>query len=214
MTTRTALSFAALLLPFHLSHAESPESQLADAHGLAAWESVESIEFTFYVDKEPPVNRAWRWDLNEKTATRTIDGASHTLQLDTLDGEKDAEIHQQFINDTFWLLFPFSIVWSSPEVTEHGSVEIIIEDSTVETQQLTVTWPSDEGYTPGDAYDLYLADDNTILGWTFRRANAPEGKFFRWSAPTQLGPLTVYPSYYLGDSTTPFIEMRDLDITL
>lgn len=198
----------------NLNASESPEQILAKAHGLNEWNQVETLEFTFHVNKKPPVNRHWQWNVKEESVTRTIGEKSQTVQLNALNGKDDTQVHKQFINDTFWLLFPFSIVWSSPSVTEHGAAEVEIDGESVTTQKLTATWPAGEGYTPGDAYDLFLTEDNTILGWTFRKANAPKGKFFAWKEPVDLGPIRIYKSYSPAGSATPLIEMRDLRIKL
>jgi hypothetical protein len=192
------------------ARANSPELELAQAHGLEDWPNVEALEFTFQVNREPPVVRHWRWDVSGNQVTQTINGSSHTIQLDAFEGEKDTKVHSQFINDKFWLLFPFSIVWSAPTVTDHGKVEIEISGQMVEVQKLTALWPNEGGYTPGDAYDLFIADDAEILGWTFRRANAPEGKFFAWKDEVQLGMLRISQSRYLEGSDEPLIELKDL----
>lgn len=97
------------LLTSNLNASESLELRLAKAHGLEDWEKVETLEFTFRVNRKPPVSRQWQWDVKDETVTRTINGNSQTIQLDALDGKADAQVHKQFINDTFWLLFPFSI---------------------------------------------------------------------------------------------------------
>lgn len=204
-----------LLLPIGLLTASaSPEQQLAEAHGLNDWDQVEALQFTFFVAKDPPVARSWLWNVPEKTVTRTVDGKSHSIQLDALSGDRDTQVHKQFINDSFWLLFPFSIVWSAPTVTDHGQTEVEIDGQIKQAQKLTALWPSNEGYTPGDAYDLFLDDDQTILAWTFRRSNAAEGKMFIWKNPTALGPIQVYRDYHPDGSATPFIEMRNLKIRL
>jgi len=196
------------------AQAASPKLELANAHGLQEWPNVEAIEFTFQVNREPPVVRHWRWDINEGQVTRTIDGNSHTIQLNALEGEKDTEAHSQFVNDKFWLLFPFSIVWSAPTVTDHGEVEIEISREIVKVQKLTALWPNEGGYTPGDAYDLFIAEDDEILGWAFRRANAPEGKFFAWKDEVKLGMLRISQSRYLEGSDEPLIELKDLRLKI
>ncbi|MEM6899781.1 MAG: hypothetical protein AAF583_08430 [Pseudomonadota bacterium] len=189
---------------------------LANAHGLSDWNNVETLQFTFYVAKEPPVSRTWLWDLSKDHVTRTIDGESHTIQLQNIEaGNKaDTDVHKQFINDTFWLLFPFSIAWSSPEVTDHGEVTIKLGGETTELRKLTALWPSDVGYTPGDAYDIFVDEEQTILAWNFRKANRKKGRFFEWKDPKDLGPIRVYESYYREGETTPMIQMKDLKITL
>jgi hypothetical protein len=40
-------------------------------------------------------------------------------------------------------------------------------------QKLTIVYGNEGGYTPGDAYDLYLDEDNMVREWTFRRGNKP-----------------------------------------
>lgn len=214
ISTLTLFLTTSGLLLSNLSASESPELRLAKAHGLEEWEQVETLEFTFYVNRNPPVSRHWQWNVKDKLVTRTIDEKTVTIQLEALAEKADAEVHKQFINDSFWLLFPFSVVWSSPAVTVHGTEKIEIEGKTVGSQKLTATWPQDEGYTPGDAYDLYLSADDTILAWNFRKGNAPQGKFFTWKDPVELGPIKVYKSYYTGGRETPLIEMRDLKVKL
>jgi hypothetical protein len=36
---------------------------------------------------------------------------------------------------------------------------------------LTITYGSDGGYTPGDAYDLFFDSDYKIKEWVFRKGN-------------------------------------------
>ncbi|HAV14477.1 MAG TPA: hypothetical protein DCX06_13450 [Opitutae bacterium] len=187
-------------------------NSIAEAHGLSSWESVESLEFTFYVNREPAVNRHWKWDVTQGVVTRTVDGNSATIELAAIGSEADEGVHRQFINDTFWLLFPFSVVWSGPAVSDHGTIALEIDGEQHDLQKVTALWASDVGYTPGDAYDLYLDKNLEIKGWTFRKANADEGKFFSWKQPVSLGPIKVYESYYLKNADEPFIEMRDLAI--
>ena len=40
--------------------------------------------------------------------------------------------------------------------------------------KITITYPNEGGYTPGDAYDFYYGDDFLIQEWVFRQKNNPE----------------------------------------
>lgn len=191
-----------------------PEVELAEAHGLKNWSDVEVIDFTFSVDGKKPVNRQWSWVVQDNTVTRTINGESFTIDLEAIETKEGKAVHKQFINDSFWFLFPFSIVWSNPEVTDEGAVEIEIDGEKVAANKLTAVWPSDEGYTPGDAYDLFVDEDHTVLGWIFRRGNAPEGKFFAWKDEMQAGPIRFTGGYYPEGSEKPMISMVDVRIKL
>jgi hypothetical protein len=39
---------------------------------------------------------------------------------------------------------------------------------------ITILYPSEGGYTSGDAYDIYFNEDYMIKEWTFRKGNSPE----------------------------------------
>ncbi|MEM0965674.1 MAG: hypothetical protein AAGJ81_05955 [Verrucomicrobiota bacterium] len=214
MTRNLSLLPLLLLISYSAVAFGDPATELAEAHGINDWQNVDELQFTFSVAKEPPVSRSWSWNVPEGRVSRTIEGNTAVIELDNISSEADQKIHQQFINDSFWLLFPFSVVWSEPEVTDHGLVSTTIDGSEIELNQVTALWPSDEGYTPGDAYDLFVDEDGTIRGWTFRKGNSEKGRFFVWRDPANLGPIQVYQSYSVGESSDPFIEMKDLQIKL
>lgn len=84
-----------------------------------------------------------------------------------------------FINDKYWLLYPFQLAWDTGytyEVEEHVNAPISGTSST----KLTIVYNNEDGYTPGDAYDLYLNDQYMIKEWTFRKGNGSEGRSFTW----------------------------------
>ena len=39
---------------------------------------------------------------------------------------------------------------------------------------ITITYPIEGGYTPGDAYDIYFDENYLIKEWTYRQGNSPE----------------------------------------
>jgi hypothetical protein len=78
-----------------------------------------------------------------------------------------------FINDKFWALIPFQLVWDEGTTISDAT----IEKSPVNQQELnkiTITYANEGGYTPGDAYDIYFDDDYIIREWSYRQGNAPE----------------------------------------
>ena len=78
-----------------------------------------------------------------------------------------------FINDKFWLLFPFQLVWD-----ENASIskptKAMAPISQKEMNTITLLYPNEGGYTPGDAYDIFYNDDHIIQEWTFRQGNADQ----------------------------------------
>ena len=78
-----------------------------------------------------------------------------------------------FINDKFWLLAPFQLVWdTSATISETKMAEAPI--SKTELNLITLTYPNEGGYTPGDAYDIYYGNDYLIKEWVFRKGNSVE----------------------------------------
>jgi hypothetical protein len=57
--------------------------------------------------------------------------------------------------------------------------------------KLTIVYNGEDGYTPGDAYDLYLDENNMILEWVFRRGNGPDGRPTTWENVSQFGPIKL-----------------------
>ena len=78
-----------------------------------------------------------------------------------------------FINDKFWALIPFQLVWD-----EGTTISETTKEKSPANQQdlnkITFTYSNEGGYTPGDAYDIYFDDDHIIREWSFRQGNAPE----------------------------------------
>ena len=83
------------------------------------------------------------------------------------------KIDRGFINDKFWLLIPFQLVWDQgTTVSEPIKTEAPISKNKM--NKITLTYPNEGGYTPGDAYDIYYGDDYLIKEWAYRKGNKPE----------------------------------------
>lgn len=171
---------------------------LAVAYGVEQWPLFERLQFTFNVDRgpdQPGVARSWDWDIVGDTATRTVDGQSVTVEaVSAMDAPRDeaaTQAHRQFINDSYWLLFPFQLAWSNPTVTEAGGAPLPIGEEPTPALKLICTWPDEGGYTPGDAYDLYLGNDGLIAQWVFRKGGAETGSPATWENHAKLGPIIV-----------------------
>jgi hypothetical protein len=80
-----------------------------------------------------------------------------TYQRAQLGGQSDAvknEIEPSFVNDQYWLLLPFHVVWdSSATVTDEGMQKMPIGDASAE--RVVAKYPSEGGYSEGDTWELY-----------------------------------------------------------
>ena len=176
--------------------------ELARRYGLPGWERVKRLDYTFNVrlpDRERSIHRAWRWwPKKGKAVLRggdrevTIPLAPGSMGLRAPDAAP-AELvaaHRKFINDAYWLLFPFQLVWSDPEVRRTGRGESPIAGATGPV--IAARFPETGGYTPGDAYRLYLdAGSGLIREWRYLPGDEDAGKAMTWEKHRRLGPLLI-----------------------
>ncbi len=196
---------ALLAIPIlHADPATTTAQAVADAYGIQAWPTVERVAFTFNVDAPgKKVTRAWTWEPPSGEVTLTdSDGSTTTYQRhEATDNEALAKVDQQFINDSYWLIFPFHLVWDSgTTLTEQtGPLPLPIGEGEA-AKSLTIQYADDVGYTPGDAYDLYLDAENTVLAWTFRKGGAEKITLATtWSKPETFGPIRIPTEFHGRD---------------
>jgi hypothetical protein len=146
--------------------------KIAYAHGYDNWKNVSKISFTFKVDRDSVKGkgRSWTWNPKENRVTLTTETQSFDYIRSQMDSTHIAA-DRAFINDKFWLLVPFQLVWdSSATITNPTESEAPI--SKVKMNKITITYPNNGGgYTPGDAYDIYFNQDYIIKEWTYRKGN-------------------------------------------
>ncbi|MBT8237461.1 MAG: hypothetical protein KJN65_02345 [Croceitalea sp.] len=148
--------------------------KIALAHGFDQWNNVAQISFTFNVDRDSNhFERAWVWNTmsNEVTHISGTDTLVYNRrQMDSTALKTNAE----FINDRYWLMAPFNLIWDQGNFTYTHTEAEIAPISKKPMQKLTIVYGTDGGYTPGDAYDLYFEDDFLIREWVFRKTNQEE----------------------------------------
>ena len=144
--------------------------KIANAHGYENWKNISKIEFTFNVNRgENHSERSWSWEPKKDIVTFSADS---TVVYNRNDMDSTSiKIDRSFINDKFWLLIPFQLVWDKgTTISEPVMAEAPI--SKAKMHKITLTYPSEGGYTPGDAYDLFYNDDFLIKEWVYRRGNS------------------------------------------
>ncbi|MBO6605945.1 hypothetical protein [Psychroserpens sp.] len=148
--------------------------KIANAHGYEQWKNVNRITFTFKVDRggNSGNGRAWTWF--PKKDSIQLNSDTNTVSYNRTEMDSTAlNVDPAFINDKFWLLIPFQLIWDegttiSESVKSNGPI------SNTEFNKITLTYSNEGGYTPGDAYDIYFDDKYIIREWTFRKGNAAE----------------------------------------
>lgn len=148
--------------------------KVANASGFQNWKNVEEIKFTFNVDRDTThFERDWIW--KPKTNDITATSNEGTISYNWADMDSTAyKTNGGFINDKFWLLSPYQLVWDADNITYNHTTQIEAPISKKTMQKLTIVYGNEGGYTPGDAYDFYFGDDYIIKEWVFRKSNQLE----------------------------------------
>ncbi len=162
--------------------------KVADAYGLKAFTKVKSVSFTFNVlNKGMQTVRVWYWEPGTNKVTykglnkdgKEINYSYNRGAIDKNDNLKSF-VDAMFINDQYWLLFPFHMVWDKKaEIVDAGTRPYPL--SKRKARCLIVKYPPDAGgYTPGDIFELYIGKDNLIHEWIYRRGGKKDGRILTW----------------------------------
>ena len=152
----------------------SVAEKIAHAHGFEKWDEVSKVEFTFKVDRDTikGKGRSWTWNPKEDKV-KMVAGDNSIEYLRSKMDSKHIGADRGFINDKYWLLVPFQLVWdSSATISETKKAEAPINKK--ELNMITITYSDEGGYTPGDAYDIYFDEAYLIKEWVFRQGNSEQ----------------------------------------
>ena len=94
--------------------------KIANAHGFEHWKEVSQIKFTFNTSRS---ERSWTW--NPKTQDVMLVNKGDTIsynrsKVDSISIEAD----RAFINDKYWFLAPFQLVWDKGATVSEAVKEI------------------------------------------------------------------------------------------
>ncbi|TNJ44611.1 hypothetical protein KFZ70_01110 [Tamlana fucoidanivorans] len=149
------------LTPTTLTVAE----KIAKAHGYDHWKHVIEVNFTF------AGKRQWQWQPKTNNVTLITEQDTISYNRNTLDSTV-IKFDRAFINDKFWLFIPFQLVWDKgTSISDPEKVKSPIKG--IDSHKITLTYGSQGGYTPGDAYDIYYDENFIITEWAFRKGNKP-----------------------------------------
>src|SRR5256885_2484237 len=171
-TTIRCLFFGVLVLAPNSWAQKRPPilEQLAKTYGIDSWDQIQAIRYTW--NGEIPglfkVSHAWEWE--PKTGKISYEGKDKegkpvkvTYMSSELNSQPDTvknEVEPAFVNDNYWLLFPFHAYWdTSATVTDKGMQKLPVGAGSA--QLVSVKYPAEAGgYTPGGTWDLYVGQDH------------------------------------------------------
>jgi len=200
--------------------------EMAKAYGIESWDKIDAVRYTFSV-QFPGVNISHSWIWEPKTNQVSYEGKDKdgkpvkvSYQLSQLDSQpatvKD-QINPAFINDQYWLIFPFHVVWdTSASVEDKGMQKLPLGSGSA--TQVVVKYPSNVGgYTPGDTWELFLGPDHRVKEFVYHRGGAqkPSVVIATWSGYKKAGPLLISTEHRGTADGKPFhLTFTDVAVKL
>jgi hypothetical protein len=199
--------------------------QLARTYGLDSFDQIEAIHYTWNA-QFPGVNisRSWVWEPHKDQVSyegkdkdgKPVKATYIRSQLNSQPANVKDEIDPAFVNDNYWVLFPFHAYWDkSAAVTDQGTKQLPLGNGSA--QLVVVKYPSEGGYTPGDAWDLYLGKDNRVEQMVYHRGGPkkPSLVSVTWEAYKKAGPLLVSTDHNgSADGNTVRIFISDVAVRM
>ena len=181
---------------------------IAKAYGLDSYDQITAIRYTW--DGEIPglfkVSHKWEWepktgkvsyestDKDGKPVNVTYDSS----QLGSQSDQVKNQVEPSFVNDNYWLLFPFHAYWDkSATITDEGTKKLPTGAGTATL--VSVKYPAEAGgYTPGDTWDLYVGKDHRIREMVYHRGGdkKPSLVTATWAGYKKAGPLLVATEHH------------------
>jgi hypothetical protein len=203
----------------------STPEQIAKTYGLDSFEQIEAIRYTWNA-QFPGVNvsRSWVWE--PKTGKVSYEGKNKDgkpikatylrSQLNSQPADVRDEIEPAFVNDNYWLLFPFHAYWdTSATVINQGMQQLPLGNGSAEL--VAVKYPSEGGYTPGDTWDLYVGKDNRVEQFVYHRGGPkkPSIVIATWEGYKKAGPLLISTDHHgTADGNPLRIFISDVAVKL
>ena len=198
---KTGLLVIAMLLPAATSWAQKPPiaEKLAKAYGLDSFGQIEAIRYTFNIDI-PGLKLARTWTWEPKADRVTYEGKDKAgnpvkvtyvrSQLSTQPDNVKKEIDPGFTNDQYWLIFPLHAYWDGANIEDLGMHKLPLGKGSAE--KVEMNYPSEGGYTPADAWTLYVGNDGRVRELEIHRVNAPPSVYLTTFANyKKAGPLLI-----------------------
>ena len=199
--------------------------QLAKTYGLDSFGQIEAIRYTWNAEF-PGANISRKWVWEPKSGQVSYEGKDKDgkpvkatyirSQLNSQPANVKDEVDPGFINDNYWLLFPFHAYWDkSATATDQGTKQLPLGGGSAEL--LSVKYPADGGYTPGDTWDLYIGKDNRVEQMVYHRGGPkkPSLVTMSWEAYKKAGPLLVSTDHHgTADGNTVRIYLTDVAVKM
>jgi hypothetical protein len=175
--------------------------KVAKTYGIDSWDKVEAIRYTWSVDIPGLFKASHKWEWEPKTGKITFESTDKdgkpvkvtydSSQLSSQSDQVKNEVEPAFVNDNYWLLFPFHAYWdTSATVTDEGMKKLPVGAGSADL--VSVKYPTEAGgYTPGDTWELYVGKDNRVEYLVFHHGGTKKPSLVNatWAGYKKAGPL-------------------------
>ncbi|OAF16623.1 hypothetical protein AYJ54_37690 [Bradyrhizobium centrolobii] len=206
-------------------HSPSIAEQIAKTYGLDSFGQIEAIRYTWNGEFPGGHKISNKWEWSPKTDTVAYEGKDKegnpvkvTYQRSQLSSQSDVvkkEVDPAFVNDQYWVLLPFHLLWDGATATDDGQQKRPTGDASA--QKVVVKYPSEGGYQPGDTWDLYIGADKRIEEIAYHRgaANPPHFVTGIYADHKKAGPLLISTDHPGMVDGKPFrITLTDVSVKL
>src|SRR5581483_5815300 len=111
--------------------------KIANAYGLGSYDKIEAIRYTWNIDIPGLFKATHKWEWEPKTGKVSFESTDKdgkpvkvsydSSQLNSQPDQVKNEVEPAFVNDNYWLLFPFHAYWDkSATVTNEGMKKLPI----------------------------------------------------------------------------------------
>lgn len=204
---RYSIYWLVVVLAFSAAAQATPPDyrlRVARAYGYREFNRLEYLRFTINVDDGGQrVARSWRWlpHLAEGETVEWLPGAESSRKLvyhtsDLLEPDpgdaKIREINRLFVNDIYWLLYPYKLV-EGYGLSVRPVIEPVRRPSGVGYgKKVVITYSPEVSDTPGAVYELYLGKGDRISEWLYRKnENATPSRHTFWENHARIGPYLL-----------------------
>jgi hypothetical protein len=196
-----ALAFAVFMLnPISWAQQRAPIlDQIAKTYGIDSYGQIEAIRYTWNGEIPGLFKLAHAWEWEPKTGKISYEGKDKggkpvkvsymQSELNSQSDQVKNEVQPAFVNDNYWLLFPFHAYWdSSATVTDKGMQKLPI--GTGSATLVSVKYPAE---TAGDTWDLYVGKNDRVQAMVFHRGGPKKPSLVTatWTGYKKAGPLLV-----------------------
>jgi hypothetical protein len=160
----------------------SPRDRLAEAYGIQKFDNVEELRYTFNIKlPDRTISRSWSWEPKKDRVTfKGTAAQGGTLTYNRSD-------------------LTLRLFWDRSAAVTAYQIPVKLPMGSGQARRLVVKYPDNEGYTPGDVFELFVDKSYRIVQWIYRKGSDlrpaqvtwDNYKVTTWEDYKTVGPLTL-----------------------